>query len=128
MLARRYDLMGEPKPPVFGRKSVSDQKNERRKRKNLSPAKILKGLFILLAFEAAVAFFIYGPGFHSFSTPTDALARPGIRTNMCHKVFAFIPESWQTTKACQLSNAAPFLVMPGFILLLLGRRLVQGAR
>ncbi len=121
-MAYRYDLIGQRKQLAFGRK------NGKQKRQELSPARIFKGLVVLLAFEAAVAIFIYGSGFHSFSTPTDNLARPGIRTNMCHKVFTFIPDSWQTTTVCQLSNAAPFLVMPGFILLLLGRRLVQGAR
>lgn len=127
-MARRYDLIGESKPPVFGRKSDSGRRKGKHRKKGLSPARILKGLFVLLAFEAVIAFFIYGSGFHSFSTPTDALERPGIRTNMCHKVFVFIPDSWQTTTVCQISNAVPFLVMPGIILLFLGRRLVQDAR
>ncbi|MEM7045916.1 MAG: hypothetical protein AAF543_24150 [Pseudomonadota bacterium] len=127
-MARRYDLLGEPKPPVFGRRQASDRKKERRKRKDLSPARIVKGFVLLLAFNAAVAFFIYGSNFHSFSTPTDALARPGIRTNMCYKVFAFIPDDWQTTTVCQISNTTPFLVMPGLVLVFLGRRLMLGAR
>ncbi|MEM8952344.1 MAG: hypothetical protein AAGA21_16830 [Pseudomonadota bacterium] len=127
-MARRYDLIGESKPPVFGRRSDSGRRRSERRKKDLSPARILKGLVVLLVFEAAIAFFIYGSGFHSFSTPTDSLERPGIRTNMCHKVFIFIPDSWQTTTVCQLSNAVPFLVMPGIILLFLGRRLAQGGR
>ena len=125
-MARRHDLFGEPKPPVFGRTQACGRRKERRKRRDLTPARIVKGLILLLAFNAAVAFFVYGSNFYDFSLPTDALERPGTRTNMCYKVFAFIPEDWQTTTVCQLTNVAPFLVMPGFVLILLGRRLVAG--
>ena len=117
-MATRYDLIGERKRSSFRRK--------KKQKKNISLAMAVRGFAILLMLNAGLALAIYAGNPQSLYLPTDPLSRVGIRTNMCGKVFVFVPEAWETSAVCLFSNLVPFLVMPGIVLIFILGRLCRG--
>ena len=119
-MATRYDVIGTRKPRGFARGEKKKAKKE------ISLGRAVWGFFVLLSLHAVIAgvvFYFYPT---IFDTPTDALATPGNRSNFCAKVFVFIPEHWESLTLCRVSNAVPFLLMPGIVLLYILSRLVRG--
>lgn len=119
-MATRYDVIGTRKHRGFARGEPKKPKKE------ISLGRAMWGFCLLLSLHAIVAgvLFYFYPAI--FDTPTDALATPGNRSNFCAKVFVFIPEHWESLTVCRISNAAPFLLMPGMVLVYILGRLVRG--
>ena len=122
-MAVRYNLIGERRRPVFGGNASQDEGRKKKSKKKISMATAVKGFFILLAINVglAVAMLIMDPGYF------DAAVHSGrIGTNLCAKANHLIPASWETVTTCRISNAVPFMIMPGIVLLYIVGRLLRG--
>ena len=119
-MATRYDVIGTRQPRGFAKRK------DKRAKKELSIGRAVWGFFVLSSLHVVLAgvLFYFNPTF--FDLPTDALATPGNRSNLCAKVFVFIPQSWETLTVCRVSNVIPFVFMPGIVLIYILGRLVRG--
>ena len=115
-MAVRYDLIDRREP----------RGRAKGKKKEISLSRAVWGFFVLASIHMIVAgaLFFFDPTL--FDLPTDRLATPGNRTNLCAKVFTFLPEHWETLTVCRISNIIPFILMPGVVLFYILGRVVRG--
>lgn len=119
-MATLYDVIGTREPRGFAKR-----KNKKPK-KELSIGRAVWGFFVLSSVHVILAGVLYYFDPTLFDLPTDRLATPGNRTNLCAKVFVFLPQSWETLTVCRISNIIPFVLMPGLVLFYILGRLVRG--
>ncbi len=119
-MAVRYDVIGTREHRGFA------GKKKRKPKKELSLGRAVWGFFVLASLHVILAgvLFYFNPAL--FDLPTDALATPGNRSNMCAKVFVFIPAHWETLTVCRISNIIPFVLMPGLVLFYILGRVARG--
>ena len=120
-MARRYDLIGRHKNPLFDREG-GEPKHGNKRKKQICLATAVKGFLIVCALNAGLALAVYTMNPGAFDV---AIHSGRVGTNFCAKAFHLIPEAWETATTCRVFNAVPFLVMPGFVLLYLVRRLLR---